>query len=85
MTAKVSGAPKADQTLTRVEGEAWLLRRLLKHGIDALAGVTEEGERKTRFRQAIKTAGISEVICASKERKPLSYAQAFERLYGEKL
>jgi hypothetical protein len=70
----------------RLEGETWLLRRLLRHKVDALAGDVTELERKARFRAAIRDNGLDLVVAGStKEHKPINYAAAFERLYGEKL
>lgn len=70
---------------TRELGEQWLLRKLLKHGVDALAGVTAAGGRKDRFRAAIRDNGLEAVLAGAENRKPINYAQVFERLYGEKL
>ena len=76
----------SDGVNAKLEGEAWLLRRLLRHKVDALAGVVAECDRKTRFRAAIRDNGLEQVVAgSSKGRKPVNYAAAFERLYGEKL
>jgi len=68
-----------------LRGEQWLLRRLLQHQVDALAGVTEAGGRKARFRAAIQLHGLDVIICGTRDGKPVTYAQAFQRLYGERL
>lgn len=87
---KLSGRIESAQpdALTRLKGEVWLARRLLRHDVDALAGVTDnELDRKARFRDAIKKHGLEVVTVGSHDqgRKPITYAAAFERLYGEPL
>jgi hypothetical protein len=67
-------------------GELYLASHLAAHGVrDVFAGITDAAERKARIRSGIIGAGLATVICGTKERKPVTYAQAFERLYGEAL
>ncbi|MBS0364924.1 MAG: hypothetical protein JSR67_03760 [Proteobacteria bacterium] len=71
-------------------GELWLLDRIsnfcnrVKH---AFAGTTHYATRKQRMRAAIALHGLECAICGrdSKSRAAFTFAQAFERLYGEKL
>lgn len=71
--------------LDQLDGEQWLQRRIALHGIDVFAGDTNQALRKQRFRDAIKQHGLEAVICGSRESRPVTYAQAFRRLYGEDL
>jgi hypothetical protein len=71
----------------QIEGERWLANRLSRFGPFApvFNGTTTPETRKERFRELIRERQVEHVICGSKERKPFTYAQAFERLYGESL
>lgn len=75
----------------RMRQEAWLANRLGRKGVllDLFAGTTNEAERKRRLRAAINSRELAEVIAAidrsSGKAKPVTYGQAFERLYGEPL
>lgn len=69
-----------------LDGEMWLSRRLGLHGVLVVFdGVTDREERKRRFRQAIKERDIGIIVCGKSRNKPITYEQAFERLYSEKL
>jgi hypothetical protein len=70
-----------------LDHELWLLERLREKGVevDPFDGTTDVPERAARMRQAILDRDLTCVVAGSKERKPITYAQAFERLYGEKL
>lgn len=69
-----------------LDGEMWLSRRLGLHGVLVVFnGVTDAEQRKHRFRQAIKERGCEQVVCGKSQKKPITYEQAFERLYHEKL
>lgn len=86
---QVSTIPKAtgqSELELQMDGELWLSRRLILHGVDLHAGTTDTNLRKDRAREAIKSHGLECVICGrGPDSKPNTYAQAFERLYGEKL
>jgi hypothetical protein len=68
-------------------GETWLADRLEQHGVTTIFdGLTDQDTRRERFRRAILDAGLEEVQCGrAPDKKPNTYRQAFERLYGEKL
>jgi hypothetical protein len=82
MKGEVTSAPKAEALLN---GELWLARRIALHGVKVFEGDTDTAKRRERFRQAIKHHGLESVVCGGRGGKPATYAQAFERLYGEKL
>jgi hypothetical protein len=66
--------------------EAWLAKRMLDHrGPDVFDGTTDSTVRKTRLREAIVQGGLSCVVIGAKNGKPVSWRQAFEALYNEKL
>jgi hypothetical protein len=48
-------------------------------------GITTVEIRRERLRQAIVFKQIAEVTCAGRGDTAISFANAFERLYGEKL
>ena len=73
-------------------GELWLAERLAPHGALAdpegiFAGASDHASRRERFRAAISGEGLAYVVCGRdpQSRKPLTYAEAFERIYGERL
>jgi hypothetical protein len=68
--------------------ELWLGKRLTEHGVPLVTrGVTTANERRERIRQGIVDNGLSAVIVGRnpKDRKPETYAQLFERVYGMRL
>jgi hypothetical protein len=68
-----------------LDGEIFLAKRLRDHGA-IFEGTTEPGERIERIRNAISTAGLDQTICGrAPNRRPETYAQFFERLFGEPL
>lgn len=70
------------QTLT-LQNEQWLMQRLRDHGAGTLdSGVTMPEERRERVRRTILELNLAHVIVGSKDRKPMRYAEAFQRLYG---
>lgn len=71
--------------MTQLDHEAWLAKRLGEHGAGVFTGLTDPTLRRERFREAITQHGLTEVIAGAREGKPLTYAQVFERLYGESL
>ncbi len=72
-----------------VHGELWLAKRLVQHSalpdpVGIFAGVSDPVTRKERVRQAIRRKALGSVIAArGRNGKPVTYAEAFERLYGE--
>ena len=80
-------ATKPDQSglFSELDGEMWLAKRLGTHGVAVFGGVSDRTERMARIRKAIRDNGLDQVICGRREDKPSTYAQAFERLYHEKL
>ncbi len=67
------------------EAESWLVARICRHGACELDGVSDPCERRRRMRQAITECGLECVIVGRRDGKCFTYAQAFERLYQEKL
>lgn len=68
--------------------ELWVGKRLAEHGVPLVTrGVTTAMERRERIRQGIVDNGLSAVIVGRnpKDRKPETYAQLFERVYGMRL
>lgn len=72
-------------TLTPLEQEAWLAKRLAQHGARVFTGDTNPQIRRDRVRGVIVAGGLAAVIVGQHEDKPETYAQVFERVYGEKL
>lgn len=73
-----------------LDGEMWLARRLSRFGVlvGTFEGVTTSAERKQRLRQEIQRRGLDQVnveLEGMKKRSTITYAQAFERLYGERI
>lgn len=66
-------------------GEEWMAKRLGDFGYEIVFGGLNPSERKARIRQAVKDAELECVTAGKFDGKPLTYAQAFERLYGERL
>lgn len=78
--------------MTIANDQVWFVARLREHGVEiqrsanqAIDGVTTMTERRERLRTAILAHGIAGVIVGSNNGKCESYAQAFERLFGEPL
>jgi hypothetical protein len=69
-----------------LEAAAWIVNRLAKHRVLVdLAGLIDTPTRRERIRKAIADAGFSEIICNESGKRPVTYAQAFERCFGEPL
>jgi len=66
-------------------GEDWLVERLKHHGVDVYAGKTEFPSLRDRLAHVIRSNRYRSVIAGRHERKPETYAEVFERLYGIKL
>lgn len=78
--------------MEQVQGETWLASRLgTRLGVHAAlaitAGDTTAEQRKERMRQTIKRAGLEPVSCGRRRSTGMrmTYSEAFELLYGEKL
>jgi len=68
--------------------ELWISKRLVEHGVPHITGgLTDARMRRERIRQGIVDNGLSAVIVGRnpKDRKPETYAQLFERVYGMRL
>lgn len=68
-----------------LDAEAWLATRLGNHGVEVFIGLTDFDTRRERIRSAITANQLELVIVGANERKPETYAQAFERVYREPL
>lgn len=68
-----------------LEGELWFAKRLGEHGMEIVFGGDSPSERRARIRAAILHGGLSAVIVGKSEGRAQTYAQAFQRLYGEAL
>lgn len=65
-----------------LNAEAWLATRLGNHGAEVFIGLTDCDTRRERIRTAILEHGFECVLIGANERKPETYAQAFERVYA---
>lgn len=73
-------------SMRMLNGEGWLGDRLREHGVDIFAGASDHAIRRERIRAAIVEKGLAPVIVGrARDGKPLTYSQAFERLYGTPL
>ena len=75
--------PDGAELLNREMFMAW---RLKAHGCDVFAGSSNQASRMALFRRAITERGLEySVLGKDSAGKALTYAQAFERTYGEAL
>jgi len=73
---------------TSIESEIWLHARAREHGAtgpDPFSGVTDTAGRCRAMRALLLSNGLSSIVCGSRQGKCETYAQTFERLYGEPL
>jgi hypothetical protein len=64
----------------KARAEAWLCRRLAEHGSPVASGVEA---LEAQVRQAIESGQLESVVVGrGSDRKPFTYSQALERLYG---
>ena len=72
---------------SKLNEELRLARRLEQHGASVFIGLTTHESRREAFRKAIIDSGKDCVIAGTKPGtdKPETYAQFFERLFGEPL
>lgn len=75
----------AGEPLPGLRAELWLIKRLGEHGVKITDGVTTPEIRKQRARRAIQVAKLDQTIVGVIEKKPLTYAQVFQHMYGEPL
>lgn len=68
-----------------LDGEMYIAKRLREHGVGVFEGLTTAEQRKQRVREAINAAGPAVIIGRGKDRRTMTYAEAFEALYGEPL
>jgi len=69
-----------------LSNEIWLANRLRQHGAAIFDGVTDPEARRERVRAAILAHGLAQVIVGrGQDRKPRTYAEVFEAIYGEPL
>jgi hypothetical protein len=78
-----------EKPLELLKRELWIDRRLHDHGIPSIHTCETTTEtRKARTRDAIKGRALEAVIGAAPgdpRGKPMTYAQAFEYVFGEPL
>lgn len=66
--------------------EVFMAQRLKAHGCDVFAGSSDTASRKACFRRVITERGLEHTILArDTSGHCVTYAQAFERTYGESL
>jgi len=71
---------------TRFDQEMAFAKRLSEHGVTILTGRTDGDSPKSAIRAAIVGCGFDCTIFGpAPNGKPETYAQAFERIYGEPL
>lgn len=68
-----------------MDSEAWLAKRLGRDGelIRLFDDVTDSNSRREKLRAEILKRG-PEKICGHRDGRDLTYADAFERIYGER-
>lgn len=75
-----------ENLFSELDGELWLARRIALHSVNIFEGETDTGERRQRFRKAIQDHGLETVVChRGKDGKPVTYSEAFRRLYKQDL
>lgn len=72
--------------MTELNHEFWLAGRLKQHGADPqIEGDIGLSIRRDRIRMAILDHWLGPVVAGNRDGKPETYAQVFERLYGQPL
>ena len=69
----------------KLSDELWMAAKLKECGVDIFDGDTVPDQRLQRVRQTILAKGLSEARCGSRNKVPVSFAEAFQSLYGEPL
>lgn len=83
---KGAGQPQNSFVFKTFDAEMFFVRRLKEHGKRVLEGVTTSEITKERIRQALIDAKVDCTICGRNAAgKAETYAQAFERHFGEPL
>lgn len=78
--------PQAGFSFADFDAETYITRRLGEHGTHVFTGFSSHDDRKLRIREAILAAGLEYVIIGRNGAgKPETYAQVFERHFGEPL
>lgn len=72
-------------TPKQLADELWFVGRLRDHLAQIFTGDTDPATRRERLRRAIVNAELESVILGKHAGKSETYANAFERLYGEPL
>lgn len=86
MTSESRAAARTGAPTIDLAAEAWLIHRLGDHGRHVEDGVTDVTVRRERIRAAILEGTLDTVVVGrAASGKPETYAEAFERLYGEPL
>jgi hypothetical protein len=69
-----------------LDAEIWFAKRLVQILTPVFVGTTDRDTRRERFRKAIIAGGLDNVVCGKRsDGKTETFAEAFERLYGEPL
>lgn len=69
-----------------LQREMYMAKCLEAHGCDVFAGSSNGASRKALFRRVITERGLEPVVIGKDSAgKALTYAQAFQRTYGELL
>jgi hypothetical protein len=85
-SASTTAAPSAG-LFDKLDREMRLVERLAAHGAHVFDGNTDEPTRKERIRIAIQHHDLGPVLTGLRDPngRPLTYSQAFQRLYLEPL
>ena len=75
-----------ENDMKQFDAEMWLAKRMSQHLSAAFTGTTDPAVRRERFRRGILAGELDCVVVGSKPGgKTETYAECFERLYGEPL
>lgn len=76
----------SQSSFKKLDAEMWLLGRLQHHLAQIFTGETDDDVRRERVRRAIILGELDSIILGKRAGGGSeTYAQAFERLYGEPL
>lgn len=68
---------------SQAETEAWICKRLALR--DLFAGVTDQATRAARLKVTLLERGLLESIAGQRNKKPVTWRQLYEQLYGEEI